>query len=62
MFGYVGRAIRAQTGAARSCEGLFFSDHLSPESVSTACQKLQHEFRERVFSPAVTVSVRPTPG
>jgi putative transposase len=57
MFGHVGRAIRAQAIAADNCEGLFFSEQLSPESVRSACEKLQHEFRERVFSPAVTLWV-----
>jgi hypothetical protein len=57
MFGHVGRAIRAQVEAADNCDGLFFSEHLSPESVHSTCEKLQHEFRERVFSPAVTLWV-----
>jgi hypothetical protein len=57
MFGRVGCAIRAQVGVVSHCEGLFFSEHLSPESVRSACEKLQHEFRERVFSPAVTLWV-----
>lgn len=57
MFGHVGRAIRAQVGAAGSCDGLFFSERLSPQSVRSACQTFQHEFRDRVFSPAVTLWV-----
>jgi putative transposase len=57
MFGQVGLAIRAQVGAADNCNGLFFSERLSTESVRAACEKLQHEFRERVFSPAVTLWV-----
>lgn len=57
MFGRVGRAIRTQVSAAGNCDGLFFSERLSPESVCSACEKLQHEFRERVFSPAVTLWV-----
>ena len=57
MFGHVGRAIRAQVGAAGSCDGLFFSERLSPQSVRSACHKFQHEFRDRVFSPAVTLWV-----
>ena len=57
MFGHVGREIRAQMGIASRCEGLFFSEHLSPESVRLACEKLQHEFRERMFSPAITLWV-----
>jgi len=55
MFGRTGRAIRAQVSAAGNCDGLFFSEHLSPQSVRSACEKLQHEFRERVFSPAITL-------
>jgi hypothetical protein len=42
---------------AQNCEGLFFSEHLSAESVRAACKKLQHEFRERIYSPAVTLWV-----
>jgi hypothetical protein len=57
MFGRTGRAIRAQLSAARNCDGLFFAECLSTESVREACQKLQHEFRERIFSPAVTLWV-----
>jgi putative transposase len=57
MFGHVGRAIRAQVSAAGDCDGLFFSQCLSPESVRSACQKLQHEFRDRIFSPAITLWV-----
>jgi putative transposase len=57
MFGYMGRAIRAQVSAATGCDGLFFSERLSPESVRSACEKLQHEFRERIFSPAITLWV-----
>jgi hypothetical protein len=57
MFGTVGRTISAQVGAAKNCEGLFFSDHLSAESVRSACQRLQHDFRERIFSPAITLWV-----
>jgi hypothetical protein len=36
---------------------LFFSERLSAESVRSACEKLQHEFRERVFSPTITLWV-----
>jgi putative transposase len=57
MFGEVGRAIRAQVHDAGRCEGLFFSERLSAESVRSVCERLQHEFRERVFSPAVTLWV-----
>ena len=57
MFGDVGRAIRAQVVTAGRCNGLFFSERLTPESVRAGCEKLQHEFRERVFSPAVTLWV-----
>jgi hypothetical protein len=57
MFGHTGRAIRAQVSAAGNCDGLFFSERLSSESVRAACQKLQHEFRDRIFSPAITLWV-----
>jgi hypothetical protein len=57
MFGHVGRAIRAHVGAAGNCDGLFFSERLSPQSVRAACERLQHEFRDRVFSPAITLWV-----
>jgi len=57
MFGYVGSTIRGHLHDACNCQGLFFSDRLSPESVRLACEQLQHEFRERVFSPAVTLWV-----
>lgn len=57
MFGVVGRTIRAHVRTASTFEGLFFSERLSSESVRVACEKLQHEFRERVFSPAVTLWV-----
>jgi putative transposase len=57
MFGQLGCAVRAQVSAAGNCDGLFFSERLSPESVRSACEKLQHEFRERLFSPAVTLWV-----
>jgi len=57
MFGQIGCAVRAQVSAVGNCDGLFFSERLSPESVRSACEKLQHEFRERVFSPAVTLWV-----
>lgn len=57
MFGRTGCALRAQVSAAENCDGLFFSERLSPESVRSACEKLQHEFRERVFSPAITLWV-----
>ncbi len=59
MFGHMGRAIRAQVSAAGSCDGLFFSERLSSESVRDACEKLQHEFRDRIFSPAITLLVVP---
>jgi hypothetical protein len=36
---------------------LFFSERLSAQSVRSACEKLQHEFRDRIFSPAVTLWV-----
>lgn len=55
MFGSVGRQLRDQLRHARGCDGLFFSQRLSAESVKSICQQLQHEFRERVFSPAVTL-------
>ena|SRR5918994_2201351 len=57
MFGVVGRTIRAHVRTAGTFQGLFFSERLSSESVRVACEKLQHEFRERVFSPAVTLWV-----
>ena len=57
MFGNVGRAIRAQLRDAGSCDGLFFSKRLSAESVRFACERLQHEFRDRIFSPAITLWV-----
>ena len=46
-----------EVSAAADCEGLFFSERLSPQSVRSACEKLQHEFRERIFSPAITLWV-----
>jgi hypothetical protein len=55
MFGSLGRAVGAEVDAANHCRGLFFADWLSPESVRHACEKLQHEFRDRVYSPAVTL-------
>lgn len=57
MFGRVGRTIRGHLADAQNCRGLFFSERLSPESVRAACERLQHEFRERVYSPAVTLWV-----
>lgn len=57
MFGHVGRAIRGQVSAAGNCDGLFFSERLSPQSVRSACEQLQHEFRDRIFSPAITLWV-----
>jgi hypothetical protein len=57
MFGQVGLAIRARVSNVGNCDGLFFSERLSPQSVRSACQKLQHEFRDRIFSPAVTLWV-----
>src|SRR5205809_1082269 len=57
MFGRTRRAIRAQVSAATGCDGLFFSERLSPESVRSACETLQHEFRERIFSPTITLWV-----
>ena len=57
MFGQVGRTIRSHIRNSAYCEGLFFSELLSPESVRSACEKYQHEFRERIFSPAVTLWV-----
>ena len=57
MFGRTRRAIRAQVSAAGNCDGLFFSERLSPQSVRSACEKLQHEFRDRIFSPAITLWV-----
>jgi hypothetical protein len=57
MFGSIGRVIRAEVAAAGGCQGLFFADCLSAESVCAVCQNLQHEFRERVYSPAVTLWV-----
>lgn len=57
MFGQVGLAIRARVSDVGNCDGLFFSERLSPQSVRSACQKLQHEFRDRIFSPAVTLWV-----
>lgn len=57
MFGAVGRQLRGHFRNAQDCQGLFFSQRLSAESVKAACEQLQHEFRERVFSPAVTLWV-----
>lgn len=57
MFGNVGRAIRAQVRDAGSCDGLFFSKRLSTESVRFACERLQHEFRDRIFSPGATAGI-----
>jgi hypothetical protein len=56
MFGLVGIAIVDHLRTARDCQGLFFSECLL-ESVRTACQQLQYEFRERIYSPAVTLWV-----
>lgn len=57
MFGHVGHAIRAQVDAAGSCDGLFFAERLSAERIRVACERLQHEFRERIFSPGTTLWV-----
>jgi putative transposase len=57
MFGSVGRQLRQQFQDARGCQGLFFSQFLSTESVKAACLQLQHGFRERVYSPAITLWV-----
>ncbi len=57
MFGLVGDSIRRHVSDAKNCEGLFFSEHLTSESVRAACEQLQYEFRERVYSPAVTLWV-----
>ena len=57
MFGRVGGAIRRTVQDAQNCPGLFFSTRLSPERVRSECERLQYEFRERVYSPAVTLWV-----
>ena len=57
MFGSVGCTIRDHVRDSRNCDGLIFSERLSRESVRAACQTLQHEFRERIYSPAVTLWV-----
>lgn len=57
MFGRVGSTMVDPLRTARDCPGLFFSECLSVESVRTACQQLQYEFRERIYSPAVTLWV-----
>ena len=57
MFGSVGCAIRRTLKDAKQCSGLFFSTRLSEESVRRECQRLQYEFRERIYSPAITLWV-----
>jgi len=36
-------------------DSLFFDSQLSKEAIHTACRALGHKFRERIYSPAVTV-------
>ncbi len=57
MFGSVRGAIRRTVQDAQNFPGLFFSTRLSPERVRTECERLQYEFRERSYSPAVTLWV-----
>lgn len=57
MFASIGCAIRRTVHDAQNCSGLFFSTRLSQERIRLECQRLQHEFRERVYSPAITVWV-----
>jgi hypothetical protein len=57
MFGSVGGAIRRTVQDAQKFPGLFFSTRLSPERVRSECERLQYEFRERIYSPAVTLWV-----
>ncbi len=38
-----------------SSDSLFFDSQLSKEAIHTACVSLGHKFRERVYSPAITV-------
>lgn len=57
MFGSVGGAIRRTVQDARNFSGLFFSARLSPERVRSECERLQYEFRERIYSPAITLWV-----
>ncbi len=39
---------------ARS-DGLFFSTRLSDTKIALACQALQYAYRERVYTPAITI-------
>lgn len=57
MFGSVGDAIRRTMQDARNCPGLFFSTRLSADRVRSECERLQYEFRERIYSPAITLWV-----
>ena len=57
MFGSVGCAIRQTVQDAKNSPGLFFSTRLSAERVRGECERLQYEFRERVYSPAITLWV-----
>lgn len=57
MFGDVGRAILQKVDDANKHPGLFFSDLLSEDKVKQECERLQHRFRERVYTPAVTLWV-----
>ena len=57
MFGCVGGAIRRTVQDAKNFPGLFFSTRLSPERVRSECERLQYDFRERIYSPAITLWV-----
>ena len=39
----------------RNSDSLFFDSQLSKESIHTACRALGHKFRDRIYSPAITV-------
>jgi len=43
------------TNQFRDSNSLFFDSQLSKESIHEACCALGHEFRDRIFSPAITV-------
>ena len=39
----------------RNSDSLFFDSQLSKESIHSACRALGHKFRDRIYSPAITV-------
>lgn len=39
----------------RNSDSLFFDSQLSKEAIHTACRALEHKFRDRIYSPAITV-------